>query len=202
MQQSTPVVAQPGDGPADLTAKQLRQRQEELDRRAAELAAREAELNRAQRLVQREHNFPPLPSFLPCTPCFYQDINVEIEVTFQSIVRQAYKLWLRKCRVFILRFFIIRLSSFAVYVVTLLVNSITCLAAWSEDVDGGAGMFLYSLVTVVLYTPISFVCWFRPLYKAFRDDSSFSFMIFFFVFFCQLVMSVIWAVGFPWMGAM
>lgn len=79
-----------------LTAEQLRQRQEELDRKAAELAAREAELQRAQQRVNREHNFPPLPSFLPCTPCFYQDINVEIEVNFQNVVRQVYQLWLCK----------------------------------------------------------------------------------------------------------
>lgn len=79
-----------------LTAEQLRQRQEELDRKAAELAAREAELQRAQQRVHREHNFPPIPSFMPCTPCFYQDINVEIEVNFQNVVRQVYQLWLCK----------------------------------------------------------------------------------------------------------
>lgn len=78
----------------DLTAEQLRQRQEELDRKAAELAAREAELQKTQRLTVRENNFPPLPSFFPCQPCFYQDINVEIEVNFQKIVRQVYQLWL------------------------------------------------------------------------------------------------------------
>lgn len=85
---------QPASTANNLTAEQLRQRQEELDRRAAELAAREAELNRAQRLTTRENNFPPLPSFFPCKPCFYQDINVEIEIDFQNIVRQVYQLWL------------------------------------------------------------------------------------------------------------
>ena len=79
-----------------MTAEQLRQRQEELDRRAAELAAREAELNRAQRAAIRENNFPPIPSFIPIKPCFYQDINVEIEIDFQKIVRQVYQLWMCK----------------------------------------------------------------------------------------------------------
>ncbi|OTF77733.1 secretory carrier-associated membrane protein-like protein, partial [Euroglyphus maynei] len=80
----------------NITAEQLRQRQEELDRKAAELAAREAELHRAQRLNIRQNNFPPLPSFFPCQPCFYQDINVEIEINFQNIVRQVYQLWMCK----------------------------------------------------------------------------------------------------------
>jgi len=167
----------------NLTAEQLRQRQEELDRRAAELAAREAELQRAQRLTAvRENNFPPLPSFFPCKPCFYQDINVEIEVDFQQIVRQVYQLWL-------------------FYVGTLFVNFIGCLVAMIVGFENGAGMFFFSLVTMFIFTPLSFLFWYRPLYKAFRDDSSFNFMIFFFVFFCQLIMSVFWALGFIGTGS-
>lgn len=166
----------------NLTAEQLRQRQEELDRRAEELAAREAELQRAQRITTRENNFPPLPTFFPCKPCFYQDINVEIEIDFQGIVRQVYQLWL-------------------FYLGTLLVNFIGCLVAMIEGIDNGAGMFFFSLVTMLIFAPLSFLFWFRPLYKAFRDDSSFNFMVFFFVFFCQLIMSVFWALGFPGTGA-
>ncbi|KAH9505913.1 Secretory carrier-associated membrane protein 2 [Dermatophagoides farinae] len=165
----------------NITAEQLRQRQEELDRKAAELAAREAELHRAQRLNTRENNFPPLPSFFPCQPCFYQDINVEIEINFQNIVRQVYQLWM-------------------FYIIALLVNFIGCLFAFIEGIPESAGMFSFSLVTIVLFTPLSFICWFRPLYKAFRDDSSFNFMIFFFVFFCQLVLSSVWALGLPGSG--
>ncbi|KAH9400959.1 Secretory carrier-associated membrane protein 2 [Tyrophagus putrescentiae] len=163
-----------------LTAEQLRQRQEELDRRAAELAAREAELQRAQRATApRENNFPPLPSFFPCTPCFYQDINVEIEIDFQGIVRQVFQLWL-------------------FYVGTLLVNFIACLVSLAEGVDNGIGMVFFAIITIVIFTPLSFLFWFRPLYKAFRDDSSFNFMVFFFVFFCQLMLSIFWALGVPW----
>lgn len=166
-----------------LTAEQLRQRQEELDRRAAELAAREAELQRAQRATApRENNFPPLPSFFPCTPCFYQDINVEIEIDFQGIVRQVFQLWL-------------------FYVGTLLVNFIACLVSLAEGVDNGIGMVFFAIITIVIFTPLSFLFWFRPLYKAFRDDSSFNFMVFFFVFFCQLMLSIFWALGVPGTGA-
>lgn len=36
----------------------------------------------------------------------------------------------------------------------------------------------------------SLFCRYRPAYKAFRDDSSFNFMVFFFIFFFQLMMLV------------
>ena len=47
----------------------------------------------------------------------------------------------------------------------------------------------------MLFTPLSFLCWFRPAYKAFRDNSSLNFMLFFFVFFFQLLASVVCALG-------
>lgn len=41
---------------------------------------------------------------------------------------------------------------------------------------------------------------FRPAYKAFRNDSSFNFMVFFFVYFFQTILSVFQAIGFPGTG--
>merc|ERR1712020_593790 len=58
-----------------------------------------------------------------------------------------------------------------------------------------------ALIYWALYTPLSFVCWIRPAYKAFRDDSSFNFMVFFFVFFFQFLISVIYALGIGGMGS-
>jgi hypothetical protein len=162
-----------------LTHADLLRKQEELDRKAAELAAREEALRNGTINV-REPNWPPVPSVCPFGPCFYQDISVEIPVEFQRVVRLAYYLWIY-------------------FVAVLLANLIGGIAKWS--VEGQTEYFSFSLITLILLTPGSFVCWFRPLYKAFRSDSSFNFMVFFFVFFCQLVLSVIWAIGIPGSGA-
>ena len=50
----------------------------------------------------RQNNWPPLPSFCPIQPCFYQDINVDIPVEFQKIVKNLYYLWLGMNFIFML----------------------------------------------------------------------------------------------------
>ncbi|RWS03330.1 secretory carrier-associated membrane protein 1-like protein [Dinothrombium tinctorium] len=162
----------------NLTQAELQRRQEELERKAAELAAREEALRNNQGFV-RENNWPPVPKFCPFGPCLYQDINVEIPPEFQKLVRYCYYLWMY-------------------YVFVLFANMLGSLAILIEGGDGGS--FGFSIIALLFFTPLSFMCWFRPLYKAFRNDSSFNFIVFFLVFFCQLVLAIIWAIGIPKAG--
>jgi len=162
----------------NLSTAEFQRRQEELERKAQELQRREEELRNAQYNV-KTNNWPPLPSSFPVQPCFYQDINVDIPLEFQKTVRYLYYLWMfHSC--------------------VLLANVIGGLALLIQT--GDFATFGLSLVYFVLFTPASYVCWFRPVYKAFRSDSSFNFMVFFFVFFFQFIMSVLFAIGFSGVG--
>ncbi|XP_040567206.1 secretory carrier-associated membrane protein 5 [Lepeophtheirus salmonis] len=156
-----------------VTTQDLERRQEELDRMAKDLERREAELKNSP-YRENQNNWPPLPSFCPIKPCFYQDINVDIPVNFQTIVRYLYYLWIW-------------------HVFLLLINVLVAFIYVFND--GDISTFGLALVYLVVFTPLSFICWFRPGYKAFRNDSSFNFMVFFFVFFFQVIVSVFNAIG-------
>uniref|UniRef100_A0A3Q2ZX44 Secretory carrier-associated membrane protein n=1 Tax=Kryptolebias marmoratus TaxID=37003 RepID=A0A3Q2ZX44_KRYMA len=125
-------------------------------------------------VTERSNNFPPLPKFLKIKPCFYQNIEEEIPAPHQQLVRRVYMLWM-------------------IYSGTLCVNVISCIAWWAGG--GSATNFGFSLLWLILFSPCSYTCWFRPLYKAFRADSSFNFMAFFFIFFLQCVLALIQSIA-------
>jgi len=167
-------ISAPTTQPKVSTA-DFQRRQEELEKRAQELDRREEELRSAPQNV-RQNNWPPLPKFCPVQPCFYHDINVDIPVEFQKIVKHLYYLWVG-------------------HVSLLAINLLAGLIYLFVGGDGGGETFGFALFYCIIFTPASFVCWFRPAYKAFRDDSSFNYMLFFFVFFFQMVVSALYAIG-------
>jgi len=169
-----------------IDTEDLRRRQEELDRKAAELQQREQELLRQQNLaasggVVRGNNWPPLPSWFPIQPCFYQDFQVDIPIEFQRIVKMTYYLWMFHLGI-------------------LFMNVLGGLAFFIVDSSPGGTVFGLGILYLILFAPCSFICWYRPLYKAFRNDSSFNFMLFFFVFAVQSVASVVQCIGFSFLG--
>jgi len=174
-----PPQYQAGPGQQTATTADFQRRQEELERKAAELERREEEL-KSSPFNARVNNWPPLPAFIPLQPCFHQDINVDIPIEFQEVVKRLYYLWL-------------------FHAVLLLGNMLGGLCFLFGGLDNGT-MFGMSLVYVVLNIPLSFLCWFRPVYKAFRTDSSISFMIFFLTFGLQFLFVVIMAIGIPSTG--
>lgn len=131
-------------------------------------------------MTERVNNFPPLPQFFRIKPCFYQNVEEEIPPPHRQLVRRVYNLWI-------------------LYSVTLCVNVVSCIAWWAGG--GSAANFGLALLWLILFSPCSYTCWFRPLYKAFRADSSFNFMVFFFIFFLQCVLSLIQAIGISGWGA-
>ncbi|XP_044029007.1 secretory carrier-associated membrane protein 1-like isoform X3 [Siniperca chuatsi] len=149
-----PAYSQPQAQEQSRGAAELLRRQEELERKAAELDRREREMQSLSASGGRKNNWPPLPEKLPVGPCFYHDITVDIPVEFQKTVKIMYYLWM-------------------FHTGTLLANMVGCLAWFCVDASRGVDFGL-SIVWFMLFTPCSFVCWYRPLYGAFRSDSSFS----------------------------
>ncbi|XP_053611519.1 secretory carrier-associated membrane protein 1 [Plodia interpunctella] len=159
--------------PPNFTTADFQRRQEELERKAEELARREAELRAGS--AGRRNNWPPLPTFCPVQPCFYQDINVDIPLEFQRVVRHLYHLWM-------------------FHALVLALNIIGAMSLMF--VDQGVTIFGLSILYFLLLTPFSFICWYRPIYKAFRSDSSFNFMVFFFIFLFQIIITLVQSIGF------
>ncbi|CAF0908411.1 unnamed protein product [Rotaria sordida] len=153
----------------------------QFDRQQAELEQREKRLMERERVLTNlqfqhtEKNFPRLPQWCPIRPCFYQDISIEIPIEFQLWVRYLYYLWL-------------------LYSSTLAFNFIGALSYFIVDKEGGT-TFGLSIVYLILFIPLSYLCWFRPLYRAFRSDRSSDFMIFFFIFFFQILISIFMLFG-------
>nr|XP_033776904.1 secretory carrier-associated membrane protein 2 [Geotrypetes seraphini] len=181
---SQPAVLQPSVEPSPksvATAAQagLLQQQEELERKAAELDRREREMQNIS-INPRQNNWPPLPARCPVKPCFYQDFSADIPADYQQTCKMLYYLWM-------------------LHAVTHLLNLLACLAWFTVDSNRGVDFGL-SILWFLLFTPCAFVCWYRPIYKAFRSDSSFNFFFFFFIFFCQIVIFIIQAVGIPGWG--
>ncbi|CAB1351280.1 unnamed protein product [Coregonus sp. 'balchen'] len=180
----------------NATTAELLRKQEELEKKARELERRERELN-SHALgpgATRQNNWPPLPTFCPVGPCFYQDINMEISQSFQRTVSIMYYYWMCEFPRLCLAVFCLSVTACA-----LAFNLISCLSLFCVDSSGGVGLGL-AILWVLLFTPCSFVCWYRPVYKAFRSDSSFNFFTFFFIFFVQVIVYVIMTIGIPGWG--
>lgn len=174
----TPVVAPPA-APVIPGHEELLRRQEELERKAEELQRREQQLASGN-YTPRQNNWPPFPKWFPIGPCFYQDFSVDIPQEFQRIVKMIYYLWLFYC--FVLFFNVI---------VALIVF------ATPKGTDSGSAegqVFGLAILWWIIFTPCS-LCWYRPVYKAFKSDSSFNFFIFFFIMFFQACWCVVMAIG-------
>lgn len=61
-----------------------------------------------------------------------------------------------------------------VHSATLFLNLLACLAYFSVDTSRGVDFGL-SILWFVLFTPVSFICWYRPVYKAFRYRTLFNY---------------------------
>ena len=165
---SAPPVAAPAPVPVVPGQDELLRRQDELERKAEELERKESEMKNQHYAISRTNNWPPLPSWCPIGPCFFQDFDLDIPSEFRRTVKMLYYLWI-------------------FYVMITFNNLIVSLVIFiGSGANSNAGpQFGLALLWFIVFCPCS-LCWYRPVYKAFRSDSSFNFFLFFFMMFFQV----------------
>ncbi|NXL54302.1 SCAM1 protein, partial [Podilymbus podiceps] len=168
-----PAIMKPTEEPPAYTRipKERALAQAELLKRQEELERKAAELDRREREMQSLNQQGGM----------HEKILLHIEKNSLFLIKYCFAF------------------AFTVHTVTLFLNIFGCLAWFYVDATRGVDFGL-SILWFLLFTPCSFVCWYRPLYGAFRSDSSFRFFVFFFVYICQFAVHVLQAAGFQRWG--
>ena len=127
--------------------------------------------------IRKGNNWPPFPQWTRIKPCFYQDIDADIPGQYHKTVKALYRIWI--AYVFVMS-------------LNLLDGLIALFIGFNSDNGKAFGL---ALLYWAFCIPSSFLCWFRPAYKAFRNDGSVRFMLFFFVFSVQCLFTIFVALG-------
>jgi len=159
-----------------LVEDEFRKREEDLERRERQLRDEQKRLEDARVYGDRVPNFPPIPKFFPCTPCVYHNIDFDIPPEHQLTVRRVFYHW-----------------QFTVF--CYLFNFLVCFGMICSLGTSAGSAFGLSLLFAGLFIPLSFLTWYRMLYNAVRQDSSMRYMLFFFVYGMQILISGIAALG-------
>lgn len=159
-----------------LVEDEFRKREEDLERREIQLRDEQKRLEDARVYGDRVPNFPPLPKFFPCTPCVYHNIDFDIPPEHQVTVRRVFYHW-----------------QFTVF--CYLFNFIVCFGMICGLGSSYGSTFGLSMLFAGLFIPLSFLTWYRMLYNAVRQDSSMRYMLFFFTYGFQIVVSGLAALG-------
>lgn len=141
----------------------------ELKRRELEIKRREDALKNAGVTVD-EKNWPPF------FPIIHHDIAKEIPVDAQRLQYLAFASWLG----------IVLCLSFNVLAVTV---------CWIRG--GGVKIFFLAVIYALMGIPLSYLLWYRPLYRAMRTDSAFKFGWFFLSYLIHIGFCIVAAIAPP-----
>lgn len=158
--------------------KDVTRKERELDAKEAELKRREQDLKRREDaaaragIVLEERNWPP---FLPL---IHHDIKREIPTHLHRIQYFAFASWLG--------------------IVTCLIwNLIAVSTNWVEVKHNGVKIWLLALIYALAGIPGSYVLWYKPLYKAMRNESALRFGWFFLFYALHLLFTAFAAIAPP-----
>ncbi|KAL4199498.1 hypothetical protein AMTRI_Chr03g145240 [Amborella trichopoda] len=149
--------------------KELKAWETDLKRREQDIKRREEAVARAG-VVTNEKNWPPL------FPIIHHDIANEIPPHAQRLQYVAFASWLG-------------------IVLCLVFNVLAVTINWIK----GAGVKIWFLAVIyaLLGCPLSYVLWYRPLYRAMRTDSAFKFGWFFMLYLFHIGFCIFAAIAPP-----
>ncbi|WOL05582.1 secretory carrier-associated membrane protein 4-like [Canna indica] len=152
-------------------------------KKAQEIAAWEADLKRRETDIKRredalstagvpveEKNWPPI------FPIIHHDIAKEIPIHAQRLQYLAFASWLG-------------------ILLCLLWNVLAVTVCWIKGC--GVKIFFLAVIYAILGCPLSYVLWYRPLYRAMRTDSAIKFGWFFFVYMIHIGFCIVAAIAPP-----
>ncbi|KAK6934912.1 SCAMP protein [Dillenia turbinata] len=163
------------DIPLD-TMNDPKKKEKELAAWEADLKRREDDIRRREGAVSRagvpndDRNWPPF------FPIIHHDIANEIPVHAQRLQYLAFASWLG-------------------IVFCLVFNVIAVIICWIRD--GDVKIFFLAVIYALLGCPLSYVLWYRPLYRAMREDSALKFSWFFLFYLLHIGFCIFAAIAPP-----
>ncbi|KAG8059765.1 hypothetical protein GUJ93_ZPchr0002g23689 [Zizania palustris] len=149
--------------------KELLQWEADLKRREADIKRREEALKSAG-VPPEDKNWPPF------FPIIHHDIANEIPANAQKLQYLVFVSWLG-------------------IVLCLFWNFIAVIVCWIRG--GDSKLFFLATIYGMLGIPLSYLMWYRPLYRAMRTDSAFSFGWFFLCYMLHIAFCVFAAIAPP-----
>ncbi|XP_044466192.1 secretory carrier-associated membrane protein 4-like [Mangifera indica] len=142
----------------------------DLKRREKEIKRREEAVAKAGDIPTDDRNWPPF------FPIIHHDISKEIPVHAQRLQYLAFASWLG-------------------IVLCLVFNVVAVIVCWIKG--GGVKIFFLATIYALLGCPLSYVLWYRPLYRAMRTDSALKFGWFFMFYMIHILFCIFAAIAPP-----
>ncbi|XP_054792077.1 secretory carrier-associated membrane protein 4-like [Prosopis cineraria] len=153
-----------------------KKREQELATWEADLKRREQEIKRREDAIAKSGVVVEDKNWPPFFPVIHHDIANEIPVHAQRLQYLAFASWLG-------------------IVLCLVFNVVAVIICWIRG--GGVKIFFLAVIYALLGVPLSYVLWYRPLYRAMRTDSALKFGWFFLFYLLHIAFCVIAAIAPP-----
>ncbi|CAI9775619.1 unnamed protein product [Fraxinus pennsylvanica] len=176
---STLGFGQKNDATVDIpldTMNDPRKKEKELSSWEADLSRRERDIKRREDAVASAGVPVDNKNWPPFFPIIHHDIANEIPVHAQRLQYLAFASWLG-------------------IVLCLVFNVIAITVGWIKG--GGVKIFFLAIIYALMGCPLSYVLWYRPLYRAMRTDSALKFSWFFLFYLIHIGFCIFAAIAPP-----